>query len=280
MPELPEVEIHTRNLRRWLAGRRLAGYEVLDPLLIVGQETGHWERVLTDAAVLEVRREAKYLLVDLSHGYTLVAHLRMTGRFVYDAYVAGPPTKFTRLVLRLDGGDQVRFEDRRRFGRVWVIPTPEVGDLPELRELGPDALLRPTTAERLRELTRGSRRTIKGFLMDQRVLGGIGNICAVEILYRAGIAPGTRAGEITDAGIATIARLIPEFLEWAIETQSRRELLYIGEKGSENVFTIYRRAGDPCPKCGTEIVRTIVGGRGTYHCPGCQPEPASAEPAG
>jgi formamidopyrimidine-DNA glycosylase len=270
MPELPEVEIHVRNLRRWLTGKRLAGYEVLDPLLIQGQETDHWPRVLADAEVLGVRREAKYLLVDLSGGYTLVAHLRMTGRFVYDSYVAGPPNKFTRLVLRLAEGGQVRFEDRRRFGRVWVIPTPAVRDLPELRELGPDALLQPTSRERLRELTQGSRRSIKTLLMDQRLIGGIGNICAAEILYRAGVAPSAAAGQITEERLNEITRIIPEFLEWAIETQSRRELLYIGEKGSENVFTIYRRAGEPCPRCGATIVRTVVGGRGTYHCPGCQ----------
>ena len=271
MPELPEVEIHVRNLRRWLAGKRLAGYEVLDPLLIEGQDTSHWARVLTEAEVLGVRREAKYLLLDLSGGYTVVAHLRMTGRFVYDAYVAGPPNKFTRLILRLAEGDQVRFEDRRRFGRVWVLPTVEVPDLPELQGLGPDALLQPTSRERLRDLTRGSRRTIKTLLMDQRLIGGIGNICAAEILYRAGVAPDAAAGAITEERLNEISRIIPEFLEWAIDTQSRRELLYIGEKGSENVFTIYRRAGEPCPRCGAEIVRTVVGGRGTYHCPGCQP---------
>lgn len=270
MPELPEVEIHARNLRRWLTGRRIAGYEVLDPLLTAEQDTAHWERALAGKQVLGVDREAKYLLVRLEDENTLAAHLRMTGRFVYDSYAAGPAPRFTRFTLRLDQGDQIRFEDRRRFGRVWIVDTDAVRRLPELTDLGPDALTQALSAERLREITSGTRRSIKALLMDQRVVGGIGNICAVEILYRAGIAPETPSCGLSDAQVALVARLIPEFLEWAIETQSRRELLYIGEKGSENVFTIYRRAGTPCPRCETPIVRTVVAGRGTYSCPTCQ----------
>lgn len=278
MPELPEVEIHARNLRRWLQGKQIAGLTVTDPLLAEGQDPGQWAAALEGRRVLEVRREAKYLLADLEGGHTLVAHLRMTGRFVHDPYVTGNYHKFTRLILRLGEGDQVRFEDRRRFGRLWVTETGAVQELAELRELGPDALLAPTPFERLWTITQRSRRSIKALLMDQRVIGGIGNICAIEILYRAGIAPETPAAELSEEQVRRIAQITPEFLEWAIATQSRRELIYIGEKGSENIFTIYRRAGEPCPSCGSRIVRTVVGGRGTYHCPGCQP--GSGEPAG
>jgi len=271
MPELPEVEIHSRNLRKWLHGKRITGYTVTDPLLVDGQDTSHWPAALCNRGVLGVRREAKYLLVDLEGEHTLVAHLRMTGRFVHDAYVAGENHKFTRLTLRLAEGNQVRFEDRRRFGRIWISPTEALRELPELAGLGPDALLAPASFDRLRQLTAATRRSIKTLLMDQHVIGGIGNICAIEILYRAGIAPDTPSSALTDDQVRDITRIIPEFLEWAIGTQSRRELIYIGEKGSENVFTIYRRAGEPCPQCNTAIVRTVVGGRGTYHCPNCQP---------
>lgn len=271
MPELPEVEVHARNLRRWLQGKRIVGYTVTDPLLVEGQDTSHWPDVLCERTVLQVRREAKYLLIDLEGEHTLVAHLRMTGRFVHDTYVTDTVHKFTRFLLRLRDGDQVRFEDRRRFGRVWITRTEAVKELAELAELGPDALLAPTSFERLRELTSASRRSIKTLLLDQRLIGGIGNICAIEILYQAGIAPGTPAADLTDEQVREIARITPEFLEWAISTQSRRDLIYLGEKGAENIFSIYRRAGDACPRCGALIVRTLVGGRGTYHCPTCQP---------
>jgi formamidopyrimidine-DNA glycosylase len=270
MPELPEVEIHARNLRRWLAGERVAGCEVLDPLLIEGQDAAPWHAV-AGREILGVRREAKYLLIDLAGALTLVAHLRMTGRFVHDPYSAGPPEKPTRLVLDLEGGGRVRFEDRRRFGRAWLAQTGRVGELPELAGLGPDALLAPTSYERLREWTRRSGRSIKTLLMDQRVIGGLGNICAIEILYRTGISPARPARDLTDEQVRDVARTIPAYLEWAIEVQSRRELIYLGEKGAENVFSIYRRAGAACPKCGSAIARTVIAGRGTFHCPGCQP---------
>jgi formamidopyrimidine-DNA glycosylase len=245
-------------------------HEVLDPLLVEGRDVSGWGAALHGKAVLSVRRDAKYLLMGVEDGSTLVAHLRMTGRFVRDAYVAGDAVKPTRFLLDLDDGSRVRFEDLRRFGRIWVTSADTVRELPELVGLGPDALLEPSSYERLREITSGSGRSIKTLLMDQRVIGGIGNICAIEILYRARVAPDTPARELTDAQVREIARITPEYLRWAIEAQSRRELIYLGEKGAENVFTIYRREGTPCPECGSPIVRTVTSGRGTYSCPGCQ----------
>ncbi|MFN3648257.1 MAG: bifunctional DNA-formamidopyrimidine glycosylase/DNA-(apurinic or apyrimidinic site) lyase [Armatimonadota bacterium] len=269
MPELPEVEIHARNLRAWLVGRRIERVEVLDPKLLddpgpLPLETAAGQRVEA------VRRDAKYLFLDLEGGVTLVAHLRMTGRFVRDAYVAGPYPKFSRLALYLDSGEVVRFEDRRRFGRAWLVPAGEERSLPELRELGPDALLQPISVERLTEAAGKTRRPIKVLLMDQTLLGGLGNICVIEVLYRARIAPERPANSLTPEELRRLAEGIPLFLEWAIEAQSRRELIYLGEKGAENVFTIYRREGTPCPTCGGAIVYTTLGGRGTYACPSCQ----------
>ncbi|HEU4754805.1 MAG TPA: DNA-formamidopyrimidine glycosylase family protein, partial [Armatimonadota bacterium] len=188
MPELPEVEIHARNLRRWLVGKRIDRHEVTDRLLLDGQPVERWA-VLDGSRVEAVERDAKYLLIRLGHSsgpHTLVAHLRMTGRFVKDDYMAGPVEKPTRLALLLESGERVRFEDRRRFGRAWVVRSAEVRSLPELSGLGPDALLAPASYERLREVTARSGRSIKALLMDQRVIGGLGNICAIEILYRAG----------------------------------------------------------------------------------------------
>jgi formamidopyrimidine-DNA glycosylase len=274
MPELPEVEIHARNLRRWLLGKVIADCRVLDPLVVAFGEPGFLAATVQDRRVLSIRRLAKYLLIDLEGGHTLVAHLRMTGRFVFDGYATGPVEKPTRLVMDLEEGGtpagRVRFEDRRRFGRVGLERTENVHLLPGLSELGPDALVEPTSAARLREIMVGARRSIKAVLMDQRVIGGLGNICAIEILYRAGIAPETPAGALGEDQVREIASIIPSYLEWAIDAQSRRELIYLGEKGAENVFTIYRREGSPCPKCGSPIARMKVAGRGTYFCPGCQ----------
>jgi formamidopyrimidine-DNA glycosylase len=218
-----------------------------------------------------VDRTAKYLLVRAQGEMTAVIHLRMTGKVLRDEYVAGAPTKHTRLLIHLDDRTHLRFEDVRRFGRVWIEPTERLAELPELRNLGPDALLEPISTERLAEVARGSKRSIKVFLLDQRVLGGLGNICAIEILFRAGIAPETPSDRLSETQAARVAAIIPEYLEWAIAAQERRKLLYLGEKGAENVFAIYARTGEPCPRCATPIVRTVLGGRGTWSCPECQP---------
>jgi formamidopyrimidine-DNA glycosylase len=270
MPELPEVELAARSLRRWLVGHRVAAVHVFDPKLAEPAAAEFWSAALAGHECEAVERRAKYLLARFTGGHTLVAHLRMTGRFVHHSYVTEPP-KSERLRLLLDDGTAVGFQDTRRFGRIAVRPTSRVKNLMELASLGPDALVEPTSAERLAALARGKQQSIKAFLMDQRQIGGLGNICAIEILYRAGIPPDAPAGDLSETELSRIAAVIPPYLEWAIDRQSRRELLYIGEPGAENVFSIYRRAGEPCPACGTPIVRTVIAGRGTFHCPTCQP---------
>lgn len=270
MPELPEVELAARSLRRWLVGRRVAAVSVLDPKLAAPGVAERWSALLVGQQCEAVERRAKYLLAHFTGGHTLLAHLRMTGRFVQHTYVTAPP-KHERLRLLLEDGTAVGFHDARRFGQVAVHPTERVDALPELAALGPDALAEPTSAERLAELARQRRQSIKALLMDQRLIGGLGNICAIEILYRAGIPPGAPAGELAGEELARIAAATPPYLQWAIDRQSRRELVYLGEPGAENVFAIYRRAGEPCPACATPIVRTVIAGRGTFHCPTCQP---------
>lgn len=273
MPELPEVELHRRNLTEWMRGCAVTALEVRDPLLADVEEASRWSETLVGRRIERVDRTAKYLLVRAEGDVTTVIHLRMTGKVLRDDYIAGAPTKHTRLILNLDDRTRLRFEDVRRFGRVWIEPNYRFTELPELRYLGPDALLEPISAQRLAEVTHRSRRSIKVLLMDQRVLGGLGNICAIEILFRAGIAPETPSDQLTEAQIARIAAIIPEYLEWAIAAQERRKLLYLGEKGAENVFAIYARTGEPCPRCATPIVRTVLGGRGTWSCPSCQKQP-------
>src|SRR5712692_3055102 len=160
MPELPEVELAARSLRQWLVGRRLTALTVLDPKLAGPEEAQRWSAALVGQCGEAVERRAKYLLAHFTGGHTLLAHLRMTGRFVHHPYVTAPP-KSERLRLRLDDGTAVGFQDTRRFGRVAVHPTPRLDEVPELAALGPDALREPTSAQRLAELARGRRQSIK-----------------------------------------------------------------------------------------------------------------------
>ncbi|MBI3912473.1 MAG: bifunctional DNA-formamidopyrimidine glycosylase/DNA-(apurinic or apyrimidinic site) lyase [Armatimonadetes bacterium] len=269
MPELPEVELAARRLREWLVGCRVTHVETDDALLLRGASAADWHAALAGRCGRAVRRRAKYLLADFEGGHTLVAHLRMTGRFLRESGDAAPPPG-ARLFLRLEDGSRLTFQDRRRLGQAWVLPTPAVESLPQLASLGPDTLEEPPSAPALMALTCGRRQSIKALLMDQRRLSGLGNICAGEILFRARIAPEMPAGQLSEAEIARLAELIPEYLRWAIEAQSRHDPVYLGERGAVNVFSLYGRRGEPCPACGEAIRRTVIAGRGTYYCPRCQ----------
>jgi formamidopyrimidine-DNA glycosylase len=268
VPELPEVEIAARRLRAGLAGRRIAAAAVPDPKILATGSAPEWEERLRGAVALDVARRAKYLILSLDTGETIVAHLRMTGKLVVEPEATGGRPRF---LARLEGGGRLAFHDPRRFARLWRVPTAALGEMPELAALGPDALDEPSSGTRLAALSTGSRQPIKTWLMDQGNLGGLGNICAAEILFRVGLNPEKRAGDLRAEEWERLAAAIPEYLRWAIAAQWEGEMRYLGERGAENPFALYRRAGAGCPRCGTPIARRVIGGRGTYLCPTCQP---------
>lgn len=278
MPELPEVEIAARRLRPGLMGRRIVAATVPDPKILEIGSAPEWEERLRGAVVLDVARRAKYLLLPLDTKETLVAHLRMTGKLVVEPEDAGGRPRF---VARLEGGHRLAFHDPRRFARLWRVPTATLDAMPQLVALGPDALDAPSATERLAALGEGSRRSIKAWLMDQSILGGIGNICAGEILFREGIAPERPAGNLRLEEWERLAAAIPDYLRWSIAEQSEGEMRYLSEgKAATNPFALYGRAGAPCPRCGTPIVRRVIAGRGTYLCPSCQSSPSASMKGG
>lgn len=270
MPELPEVEIAARRLRETVPGLEIEAVEIPDPQILQTGTAAEWQERLPGTHFRAVGRRAKYLLLELSSEETIVAHLRMTGKLVVEARESvGRP----RFIAWLTGGRRLAFHDPRRLGQLWRRPTRALETTPELAPLGPDALEAPSSAARLREIAAGSRRSIKAWLMDQRVIGGLGNICAAEILFRVGLAPETRAGDLAPHEWERLASAIPAYLQWAIAAQWEGELKYLGERDAENPFALYRRAGAPCPRCGALIERRVIAGRGTYVCPACQPVP-------
>jgi formamidopyrimidine-DNA glycosylase len=269
MPELPEVELHARRLREAAVGRRVVRCDVPDAALVVDgpDEMQAW---LPGRRWMDVSRRGKYLLARFEAGRTLIVHLRMTGRIVVECEPAAERPRGLRMILALDDGTELRFIDPRRFGRIRLCETAREAEQPELARLGPDALLAPISAHKLAAMAARSRRAVKALLMDQSCLAGLGNICAGEILFRCGIHPARPACALSSAELTALAAEIPVYLNWAIEAQSRRPLIYMGERGAENVFAVYRRAGEPCPRCGTPLAREVVAGRGTYLCPSCQ----------
>ncbi len=268
MPELPEVEIHARRLAAFCGGRSIYALDVPDRRL---EDPLRPSQRAVGCRIEGVSRWGKYLRLGLGD-LVLVLHLRMTGRVrcVPSGDGEQPGWYAPRARLILDDGSVLRFEDPRRFGTMWVAPARDLGLQPEFRGLGPDALDQPMGADALQLRCRASGRPIHALLMDQRVMAGLGNICALEILHRAGIAPARPARTLSEPEVRRLADGIRPYLEWAIGAQSDRELIYLGERGAWNPFTVYRRAGEACPRCAGVIERVALGGRGAYWCPGCQ----------
>lgn len=263
MPELPEVEFCATRLRAWLVGRRVERVEASPgrPLHALDADA------LAGARIAAVRRHGKQMFVDLDDGRVLLAHLGMTGKFLRD-----PPEARagTRLQLWLDDGHRVDFVDPRRFGAVRLAAAGQVDSLPEVAGLGPDALaLCAQPAAFVRRVGRTGRE-IKVALMDQSVLAGVGNIYAAEALHAARVDPFAPANAISPAALKRVAAELRAAMEASLARELADEIRYLPEADSDNPFTVYGREGEPCPRCGRAITRTLQQGRSTFWCMKCQ----------
>jgi len=264
MPELPEVETIARGLAPSLVGRSLT-----DVRLLWGKtcspDSLPWSQ-LPGRSIVACGRRGKYLLVHLDRGI-LVFHLRMTGR-LYLVEQGGEGDPWTRARFALDGQDLI-FSDARKFARIsWLA---------ELRSLesrlGPEPFDELLTPELLGRRVR-SNAPIKGRLLDQSVLAGVGNIYADESLHRAGIHPRRRAVDLSPEELGRLLAALRATLRQAIDLQGATIGWYRqanGQKGhSQEQFQVYGRKGQPCLRCQTTLEREVLAGRGTHFCPRCQ----------
>ena len=265
MPELPEVETIVRRLRVPLLGRRFVQVRITWPPM-ARPSADVINLRLPGQAVTAVARRGKYIVMPLSGGDTLLVHLKMTG----DLRVVAPGEashRHDRVVFDLDDGQQLRFNDPRKFGRIYLTQDPAsiVG------QLGPEpldeAFDETSFAERL---GRRSGR-IKAVLTDQTFIAGIGNIYADEALFLAGIHPLRRAAELTEQEKRQLYRVIRQVLSAALahEGSSLRDEAYRGGRFQELV-QVYGRSGQACRVCGSPIQRVRLGQRSTHFCPVCQ----------
>lgn len=279
MPELPEVEAVVRALDRTVGGKRIARVRVLRPQTIQCISVARFCRLLRGRVIGRVRRRAKFILMDLSGGWTVVVHLRMTGGFVYtESPQPLPPT--ARVLFLLDDRTRLAYTDIRNLGLIRLIPTEQLDQSEEWRRLGVEPLSRAFTVRRLEEMLRGSRRAIKAVLLDQTKVVGLGNIYAVEALHRAKVSPMRRAESVarSQARLVALYEGIRETLREAIAAQSAEplHLEFIGAKRTKHrstasySFRVYGRQGEPCPVCGAPIRRVKQHGRSTYYCARCQ----------
>lgn len=271
MPELPEVETTRRGIAPRVLGRHIRALRVYEHRL-------RWPiardlpRRVDDARVISVDRRAKYLLLGLEGERTLLWHLGMSGNLrVLPEHT--PRRKHDHVDLVLDSDETLRFNDPRRFGSLHLIEG-DPSAHPLLHRLGPEPLGASFDADYLWQRTRGRRIAIKPFVMNANVVVGVGNIYASEALFRAGIRPGRRAGNLRREEVTQLVTAIREVLRMAIEVGGTTLRDYVGADGVPGYFRqklfVYERASKPCRRCGTPIQQRVQAQRSTYWCGSCQ----------
>lgn len=279
MPELPEVETVRRTVEPMIAGRTITGVSVGAFSGVIGaHEVGEFTARVTGRRFLAARRRAKYLLLDLDDGTSLMVHLRMTGELAVVPHREGP-LRFQHLALHLDDGTDLRYCDQRKFGRVLLLERREVRRLE--RRFGPEPLGPKFTAQYLAEGFARRPGKVKSVIMDQEFIAGVGNIYADEALFRARVHPGRSARGLDAHEVRALHRAIRGVLREGVERhgttiQSFRDAS--GREGQNQEHLCVYGLGDraPCPRCGWPLERTVVGGRGTSFCPRCQRMPGDA----
>ncbi|MDE1901698.1 MAG: bifunctional DNA-formamidopyrimidine glycosylase/DNA-(apurinic or apyrimidinic site) lyase [Alphaproteobacteria bacterium] len=273
MPELPEVETVCRGLRP-LVGARItaAAAHRADLRAPLPRNLG---KRLTGRAITGITRRAKYILVALDGGETLLLHLGMSGRMTL-SHDNAPLQKHDHISLATDNGFFVRFNDPRRFGYCDLVATDKLSNHKLLRGLGIEPLSKDFTPDALAAILKNRNTSIKAALLDQKHVVGIGNIYACEALFRAGINPSRPAHKITRAEIAALAAAIRDVLRAAIKAGGSTLRDYVqadGELGYfQHNFAVYGRAGLPCPGCTCDVTKTggikriAQNGRSSFYC--------------
>ncbi len=276
MPELPEVESLRRILHRSAVGRTITKVRVAEPRLR-RRVAADFAEALAGRRIDDITRRAKYLMLELAGEMTLLTHLGMSGSLTHrgrdfkdDEFNA----KHDHVTLALDDGTNLVYNDPRRFGLMMAVARAELAKLAELRGIGPEPLSREFNADYLASKARGKKVAIKNLIMDQRVVAGVGNIYASEILFRAKVRPTRAAGKVKRDELERIVAATPIILRAAIGSRGTTFRSYRDSEGQPGRFAkrlqVYGRDGEPCYVCGTPIRNIVVGQRASFYCPKCQ----------
>ena len=274
MPELPEVETVVRDLRaHGLEQAVIRAVDIRWARMIEGMSPPQFIQALSGRTIIQLSRRGKYIVMSLDNGSNLLIHLRMTGKLRY-ADVIPTPGKHDHVLMTLGNGHQLIFNDTRKFGRFRLI----CEDVPGLAHLGPEPLEDSFTVQILKKQLMGKSRKIKPLLLDQSCVAGLGNIYVDEALWQAKIHPERRADTLSQGEIKRLHQAIRTVLQRGVDncgttlgTGETNFFSVAGRRGlNAQALNVFRRTGEPCPRCKTTIVRTIVGQRGTHLCPTCQ----------
>lgn len=269
MPELPEVETIRQGLSKFILKKRLIKFDKNN----------------FDATLISLRRFGKALVLDFDNGWSLMIHLRMTGQLIFvgeerfagghpsENYVAELPNKQTRVIFEFENG-KLFFNDQRKFGFVKMIRTDEVEQDDFIKKLGKEPW-EMTVDELWEKLQHHRQALIKAVLLDQTIMAGLGNIYADEALFYAGVHPATRVGNLTREEVARILEGARVMMQQSIDAGGSTMRNYVKADGTRGDYLdkfaqVFNRQGQKCMRCGGEIIKIRVAGRGTHICPRCQ----------
>jgi formamidopyrimidine-DNA glycosylase len=271
MPELPEVETICACLKDVLIGKKITSVEIRFDKAVQKMTPEEFRSRLGRAVISGVARRGKFILLHLSSGDTLIIHLRMTGRLIYQL---ASPSKHTRAVFGFSDGSVLDFSDQRKFGTLSLERTSALPCCPQLAALGPEPLEKEFSAEYLQEILSRSKRPIKNFILDQSRIAGIGNIYACEALFRACIHPEKPASDLARDEIKSLHRQIRAVLRDGIRHSgtsiSNFADAFGNPGGFQRLLRVYKKEGSPCPRCGSPVERIRQSGRSTFFCRNCQ----------
>lgn len=300
MPELPEVETVRRGLAELLPGRMVRDVTVFDSPKSFPNDPVQVNTFFIGAQMKAVRRRAKVLIIDLSTGYSLLIHLKMTGQLVFrsaddfggesannkgrdfagghpnDSLVGALPDRSTRVQIDFVDGSHLFFNDQRKFGWIKILPVKALDELPFFQKIGPEPLDSATSStEFIQRIRRRQNSMIKPALLDQSVIAGVGNIYADESLWAACIHPETRVRDVPDEALALLFEELVKVLQLSIDNGGSTDKNYVdaeGRRGNYLKFAhVFKRDGQPCHRHpDVSIQKTKVAGRGTHTCPVCQ----------
>ena len=298
MPELPEVETIRRGLESFIKNAKITKVEVLCDKSFIGPK-----ELVKNQKIKAINRRGKALLIDLENGITLMIHLRMTGQLIFrktgtdtldliesghlktdDSFAGGHPTdsffeklpnKQTRVILKLENGT-LFFNDQRKFGFIKVLETTEVKNDKFIKSLAKEPW-EMSVKEFKENLMHHKSAPIKATILDQKVIAGLGNIYADEALFYAKIHPKRETGSLSENEIKKLLEGAKTVMEASINSGGSTMATYVKADGTKGDYLrlfakVFRREGEPCEVCGTEIVKIRVAGRGTHICPKCQKE--------
>lgn len=271
MPELPEVETIAQNLKLGVEGPSVIDQRIIRvstrwPKHIERPSISTFRKNIRQQKIRDIGRRGKFLVLTLDDS-TLLVHLRMSGdlKLAFEDQLRGP---YEHTIFSLDSGWQLRFSDARKFGKISLVKDPQE----IFNSLGPEPLESEFTSDHLTTMLKAKKRMIKPLLMDQSFLAGMGNIYTDEALHIAKIHPTTRSDRLTQTKIKDLWVGIRMALMAGLRNNGASiDWVYRGGE-HQNYFRVYQRTGEPCPVCGTEIMRITVGQRGTHYCPTCQQE--------